>query len=154
MQVKQFIFRVGISLFVVFGIITQISAQEQISDKELEGYVMVMDSVDAMKKSLNLKLNDMVKNNEHLTTKRYNEIKQGTGNPATEEEQKAYDAILAEVAKETKAIQEKSQAMIKDKSLLGALPYNKIRKALKTVDKTKIEARMKVIREEKGTTTE
>jgi len=153
MQVKQFIFRIGISLLVVFGAIGHIAAQE-ISDKELEGYVMVMDSVDAMKKSLNLKLNDMVKNNEHLTTKRYNEIKQGTGNPATDEEQKAYDTILTEVAKETKTIQEKSQEMIKDKTLLGALPYNKIRKALKTADKGKIEARMKAIREQKGTATE
>jgi len=151
MLFKQ-IARQGLMLLVfMMGMNTFVSAQDEVSKEELTKYVDVMDSINVLKKAFNTKLNDMVKNNDNLSAKRYNEIKKGIGAKATEEEQKAYDAIVAEVAKETKNIQEQSQAMIKDKEMLGAVTYNKVRKALKTPQKADLEARMKAIRIEKGT---
>lgn len=154
MLVKQMIFRAFCVLAIMITSVNFASAQDEISDEELTKYVTVMDEIDAMKKAFNTKLNDMVKNNDDLSTKRYNEIKDGKGAAPSEEEKKAYDAIVAEIEKETKNIQDKSQDLIKDKEKLGAMTYNKVRKALKTAQKADLEKRMTAIREKKGTAEE
>ncbi len=151
MLLNQIVLRGFLMMVFVMGLNSFVSAQGEISKEELTKYVDVMDSINVLKKEFNTKLNDMVKNNENLTAKRYNEIKKGTGAKPTEAEQKAYDEIVAAITASTKDIQEKSQAMIKDKEMLGAMTYNKVRKALKSAEKADIETRMKAIRVAKGT---
>lgn len=147
MMLKQVIYRFGLMLLLVIGSVSFVSAQDEISDQELTKYVHVMDSIDILKREFGEKLNNMVRNKEGITTKRYNEIRQKQGAPVTENEQKLFDEIVAEIKKETKIIQEKSQSMIKSKEMLGATIYNKVRKALRTDQKSEINKRMKAIRE-------
>src|SRR5690606_1754711 len=82
---------------------TAVAQSEEITDEELQTYAMVMDSIDAMKSTIQTKYNDLIQAEELMQGgKRFVEI-QGAGEDSvklqtlnvTEEERMAYDNLQA-----------------------------------------------------------
>ncbi len=129
---------------------------EEISDEELQKYAQVMNTVDQMKQEAKDKYLEMIKSDELMAGgKRFNQIKKAKGDEAklaelevTEEEQAAYDSLVAKNAAFAADIKAKFTEMIKGD--IGAAAYNKIKKQLKTDDalKAKYEELLAALKEE------
>ncbi len=77
-----------VALFIVLSANVMAQDEDYITDENLRRYAIMMESVDAMKSEISVALNDMIKNQEGIDGKRYNELKKGEGEAATEFETK------------------------------------------------------------------
>ncbi len=124
-------------LFALLLISSTLVAQDTdpVTDDELRKYAIAMDSIDNMSKSLIQTITEMVKENDHLTAARYNELskiikdesKLAEAN-ATPEEIAAVQEIVKKKEEETVRINETFMTLAKE--YIGAAVYNKVKKAL------------------------
>lgn len=116
-----------------------IAQDEEITDEELKRYAVTMDSVDAMKKSVNVTVNAMIKENEALSGKRYLAISKVIDNEeklksleATDEEIAGVKVIVAKTDELKAAINKTFQTMAKEYIGDGGRTYKKIKAAIKS----------------------
>ncbi len=73
----------GLKKIAVFGVLSLISvvavAQDEITDIELTRYAMMQEVVNYMKKDISIEINGMIKAQEGMTGKRYQEISKTKG---------------------------------------------------------------------------
>ena len=131
---KKFLFLFSL---VCLGLFNTVQAQDEVvSDEELDRYVVMMDSINGMRKHLLSEIKDAVNNNENVSNSRYNELSKILDD---EEKLKAANAteveinFIQEIQKKkedgTTLISETFKTLAKD--YVGASSYNKIRRALK-----------------------
>lgn len=133
-------------------------AEEEVTDEELQTYAMVMDSIDAMKENIQEEYNNLIQAEELMQGgRRFVEIQGAIQDSlklkeleVTEEEKMAYENIQAEYEVMTAEFKENYTNLIKDE--LGGTAYNKITKAISSDGevKTRYEAILSKIKEEKG----
>jgi hypothetical protein len=111
---------------------------DAVTDEELTQYATVMNKIDSMKEDLQVRYNEVIKNNELMDEgRRFLELKKAWGDDtklaeisATDEEKAAYQAILDEYDAMVAEFKEVYPNLIKDD--LGAALYNKVRNAMKS----------------------
>ncbi|WP_339814632.1 hypothetical protein [uncultured Imperialibacter sp.] len=111
---------------------------EAVTDEELTQYATVMNKIDSMKEDLQVRYNEVIKNNELMDEgRRFLELKKAWGDDAklaeinaTDEEKAAYQGILDEYDNMVAEFKEVYPNLIKDD--LGAALYNKVRNAMKS----------------------
>ncbi len=122
---------------------TAVAQADEITDEELQTYAMVMDSIDAMKATIQREYNDLIQAEELMQGgKRFVEI-QGASEDSlklqelgvTEEERMAYDNIQAKYEELTAEFKTNYTSLIKDE--LGGTAYNKITKAISSDQEVK-----------------
>lgn len=118
---------------------TTVQAQDaEISDVDLEKYAVVMDSIDAMKATIQKEYNALIQGEELMAGgRRFVEIQAAVKDSVklaeievTEEEMMVYDNIQAKYEEMTAEFKESYTALIKDD--LGGALYNEITKALRS----------------------
>jgi hypothetical protein len=126
---------------VVFAWVVNISTAQTstpgFSDEDLKNYAIVMDSVEAMKKTLNATITAMVQTNTVMAVPRYNELFKIVDDQAKLAEAKATNeeiAFVKQVAdkrkEETAKVNASFQAMVKEK--IGLTKYSAIKKSLES----------------------
>lgn len=133
-----------------FGVaMAQEEEETPVTDEELKGYAVVMDSVDAMKENVKNVMAEMIKGNEELSTARYNELNDAVAKEndeklaemeATEEEIAFIKNVIAIKDSLTSQLTESFKEMVK--SDLGVKTYNKVKAAIKDKE---VKARYKEI---------
>lgn len=121
------------------------------SDEELRSYVIVMDSIDVLKGSISVRVNEKIQASELMQGgRRYKELDAAKGDEAklaeinaTEEEVAEYDAIVVYTDSLTAVFKEDYTALIKND--LGVGTYNKVRKVKSDAE---VKERMAAIRAE------
>jgi hypothetical protein len=111
---------------------------DAVTDEELTQYATVMNKIDSMKEDLQVRYNEVIKNNELMDEgRRFLELKKAWGDDAklaeisaTDEEKAAYQGILDEYDNMVAEFKEVYPNLIKDD--LGAALYNKVRNAMKS----------------------
>lgn len=130
----------SVMLFSIIAFTSQFNAaqaqDEEITDEELKTYAVVMDSIDAMKATIQKELNDLIQSEELMDGgRKYVEI-QGAADDSvklkelevTDEEMMVYNNIQAKYEEMTNEFKENYTTLIKDD--LGGTAYNKITKAI------------------------
>lgn len=116
---------------------------EEITDENLRRYALLMESVDAMKAEISVALNDMIKNQEGMTGKRFSELSKGEGEAATEFETK-FMATIEEMKEERiDAIKQVNQLLATKMLPDGGKTYKAIKAAIDSDEAVK--ARYEVI---------
>lgn len=113
----------------------QETAEDPVTDEELQKYAVAMDSIDRMKQAVIEEMSEMVKGNENITGARYNELNDAIGDEAklkelaaTEEEIAFVKSVLARKDEMTAEIQKTFVSLAKD--YIGGKTYNKVKAAL------------------------
>lgn len=112
--------------------------EEAITEKDLKKYAVTMDSIDAMKGNIKSVMGDMIKSNEDITTKRYNEVTKAIKDEeklkeieATEEEIAFVNSIISTRDEMTTEIKATLSTLVKE--YIGSVKlYNRIKKELKS----------------------
>ena len=130
--------------FVAFFSVSTAFAQEAaITDEKLEAYVMVMDSVDALRAQLSEDVSTMIKEHELMDGGRiFNEIKSANGDSEkltelgiTPEQVSAYNEIENEMAERTNNLNSTFSEMVKEH--IGISEYKSIKKGIKSDEELK-----------------
>ncbi len=117
--------------------------EEPITEEDLKKYAVTMDSIDAMKDNIKTVMGDMIKSNENITTKRYNEVTKAINDEeklkeieATEEEIAFVNSIITTRDEMTAEIKSTLSTMVKE--YIGSVKlYNRIKKELKSDEELK-----------------
>lgn len=145
-----------LSLFFVAGLMGMGTAMAQndteVSDEELQAYIIVMDSVDVLRAQLSEDVSALIVNHEQMDGgRKYSKIKAVYGDPVemeeagfTEEEVKAFEELQAQVEEMQAELNAAFSAMVKEH--VGVAEYNKIRKGLRSDEELK--ARHEALSEE------
>lgn len=121
-----------VALFTVLSANVMAQDEDYITQENLRRYAMIMEVKDAMISEISVALNDMIKNQEGIDGKRYNELKKGEGEAASEFETK-FMANLNEMIEERKAAIGEAVNLMATKMLPdGGKAYNAIKTALST----------------------
>jgi hypothetical protein len=129
----------------LMGVVVNVSnaQSEEITDENLRRYALLMESVDAMKAEISVALNDMIKNQEGMTGKRFSELSKGEGEAATEFETK-FMATIEEMKEERiDAIKQVNQLLATKMLPDGGKTYKAIKAAIDSDEAVK--ARYEVI---------
>lgn len=129
----------------LMGVVVNVSnaQSEEITDENLRRYALLMESVDAMKAEISVSLNEMIKNQEGMTGKRFSELSKGEGDAATEFETKFMATIEEMKAERIEAIKEVNQLLATKMLPDGGKAYKAIKAAISSDDEVK--ARYEVI---------
>ena len=120
-----------------------VAQSDEITDDELQTYAMVMDSIDAMKQTIQREYNNLIQAEDLMQGgRRFVEI-QGASEDSvklqelavTDEERMAYDNIQAKYEELTAEFKDNYTTLIKDE--LGGTAYNKITKAISSDQEVK-----------------
>ncbi|MEQ8927521.1 MAG: hypothetical protein RLO81_17020 [Fulvivirga sp.] len=123
--------RLLIAAFVMGLCATVANAQsEEITDENLRRYALMMETVDAMKSEISVLTNEMIKNQEGMTGKRYLELSKGEGEAATEFEQKFMETITKMQDERKEAIGDVVQILATKMLPDGGKAYKAIKSAL------------------------
>jgi len=68
-----------LSLVMSLMLVGNLSAQEEISNEDLRKYALMSEVITLMKKDISLEVNQMIKNQEGMTGKRYSELAKAKG---------------------------------------------------------------------------
>ena len=117
------------ALFVGFGLSAN-AQSEEVSDENLRRYAILMEAVDAMKSEISVTLNEMIKNQEGMSGKRFSELSKGEGEPASEFEQKFMDTIEEMKKDRIEAIKEVNQLLATKMLPDGGKTYKAIKEAI------------------------
>lgn len=129
----------------LMGVVVNVSnaQSEEITDENLRRYALLMESVDAMKAEISVALNDMIKNQEGMTGKRFSELSKGEGEAASEFETK-FMATIEEMKEERiDAIKQVNQLLATKMLPDGGKTYKAIKAAIDSDEAVK--ARYEVI---------
>jgi len=119
-----------VALFTVVSANVMAQDEDYITQENLRRYAMIMEVKDAMISEISVALNGMIKNQEGIDGKRYNELKKGEGEAATEFETK-FMTNLNEMIEERKAAIGEAVNLMATKMLPdGGKAYNAIKTAL------------------------
>ncbi|MTI38511.1 hypothetical protein [Fulvivirga lutimaris] len=123
----------------LMGVVVNVSnaQSEEITDENLRRYALLMESVDAMKAEISVALNDMIKNQEGMTGKRFSELSKGEGEAATEFETKFMATIEEMKAERIEAIKEVNQLLATKMLPDGGKTYKAIKAAISSDDAVK-----------------
>ena len=124
------------ALFVGFGMSAN-AQSEEVSDENLRRYAILMETVDAMKSEISVTLNEMIKNQEGMSGKRFSELSKGEGEPASEFEQKFMDTIEEMKKDRIEAIKEVNQLLATKMLPDGGKTYKAIKEALSSDENVK-----------------
>lgn len=124
------------ALLVGFGVSAN-AQSEEVSDENLRRYAILMEVVDAMKSEISVTLNEMIKNQDGMTGKRFSELSKGEGEPATEFEQKFMDTIEEMKKDRIEAIKEVNQLLATKMLPDGGKTYKAIKAAIDSDEEVK-----------------
>ena len=124
------------ALFVGFGMSAN-AQSEEVSDENLRRYAILMETVDAMKSEISVTLNEMIKNQEGMSGKRFSELSKGEGEPASEFEQKFMDTIEEMKKERIEAIKEVNQLLATKMLPDGGKTYKAIKEAISSDENVK-----------------
>ncbi|MEQ8244398.1 hypothetical protein [Fulvivirga sp.] len=129
----------------LMGVVVNVSnaQSEEITDENLRRYALLMESVDAMKAEISVALNDMIKNQEGMTGKRFSELSKGEGEAATEFETKFMATIEEMKEDRIDAIKQVNQLLATKMLPDGGKTYKAIKAAIDSDEAVK--ARYEVI---------
>jgi len=101
-----------VSLVMALMLVSNLFAQEEISNEDLRKYALMSEVITLMKKDISLEVNQMIKNQEGMTGKRYSELAKANGDEAklAELEAKDFEIQFLQLVKDLK---EKRIAAIK-----------------------------------------
>lgn len=114
-----------------------IAQDAEITDELLTQYAQVTVKIDSLKSNMKSRISEAVKSNELMEGgKLYNKLNKAKGDEAllaeigaSEEQMAAYTEIQGNITTYKAEFKEQYTAVVKD--LIGAGPYNKVKKALK-----------------------
>lgn len=125
-----------VALLMGFGLAAN-AQSEEVSDENLRRYAILMETIDAMKSEISVTLNDMIKNQEGITGKRFSELSKGEGDPASEFEQKFMDTIEEMKKERIEAIKEVNQLLATKMLPDGGKTYKIIKAAIDSDEEVK-----------------
>ena len=126
-----------------FSVGNAFAQDAEISDEKLEAYVMVMDSVDALRAQLSQDISSMIKEHELMEGGRiFNEVKTAQGDTVklaeqgiTPEQIAAFNEIENTMAERTAALNSTFSEMVKEH--IGVADYKKIKDAVSKDEEVK-----------------
>ena len=136
---KGMIFKTFVVAFFAFvASLSNVNAQSaEVTDEELEKYAIMEDSIDAMKKNVNVVINNMIKENENITGQRYLDLSSADSTKlkslnATEEEIAFVQEVQATKDSLVQEINTTFQSLAKDYLGEGGRVYKKVKTAIQS----------------------
>ncbi|UII25916.1 hypothetical protein LVD15_21845 [Fulvivirga maritima] len=120
----------------VFGT-AQAQDDEYLTDENLRRYAIMEEVIDDMKSEISVVLNDMIKNQEGIDGKRYSELKSGSGEAASDFENKFMDQINNMVEERKEAIGDVVKILATKMLPDGGKAYNAIKSKLASDEELK-----------------
>lgn len=126
-----------------FSIGNAFAQEAEVTDEKLEAYVMVMDSVDALRAQLSQDISTMIKEHELMEGGRiFNQVKSAKGDTVklvedgvTPEQIAAFNEIETTMAERTAALNSTFSEMVKEH--IGVADYKKIKDAINNDEEVK-----------------
>ncbi|MBL3657299.1 hypothetical protein [Fulvivirga sediminis] len=120
----------------IFGT-AQAQDDEYVTDENLRRYAIMEEVIDDMKSEISVVLNDMIKNQDGFDGKRYSELKSGSGEPASDFENKIMDQINNMVDERKEAIGDVVKILATKMLPDGGKAYNAIKSKLASDEEVK-----------------